>query len=190
MLGGVQPPAYRALRSNSEDATPSSWFQRIRGFLTHYFSKVWRGGFRLSLNVTIFILGVLLLVGLFPHHVNHSYQTIINWTNPLPDDTFDLRIVVFGSQDLSGSAIDGQGDKERVSWTQRLCQEVRPTADSNDILWLTNVDFSSNVRNISPWYQALQLVQPLHPMPYIATICSPHRRSISQVTSKSILPRM
>lgn len=124
MFGALQSTAYTPLRPANETGVPClTWFQRIRAIPIIFASKLWRGGPRFLLQLTASVLTILLLAGLFPQHIQHNYDKIISWTRPLPDEAANLRIVVFGSQDLSGSGITAES-KTRKPWTEALCELV------------------------------------------------------------------
>lgn len=77
------------------------------------------------LQIIAFVLTILLIVGMFPSHLQDGYKTVLSWSHPLESLDKDLRVVVFGCQDLAGSSIQETAGFERTSWTRRLCKEVR-----------------------------------------------------------------
>lgn len=72
--------------------------------------------------LTGFVVTVLLLLHVLSSRLEATYQGIVAWSTPGSVDIGDLRIVVFGSQDVLGSATDGSNG--RSTWTERLCSEV------------------------------------------------------------------
>lgn len=97
----------------------------VKAVLVFCSNRVLRGGPRVILQVLAFILTIFILVHLLPERLGgggFSYKNILTWKSPSAHAA-DLRIVVFGSPDVAGSAVDSK--QKRTTWTEQLCREVR-----------------------------------------------------------------
>lgn len=98
----------------------------LRTVLLFCSNRVWRGGPRLLAQILGLILAILVIFRLLPEYLGGSFQrgynNIFTWSSVEPDRPVDLRIVVFGSPDLAGSAVDNT--EKRTTWTEQLCREV------------------------------------------------------------------
>jgi hypothetical protein len=83
---------------------------------------MWRGGPRSILQISAVAFVLLMLFFFVPLQLDDRYQQILSWSAP-ESSSSDLRIVVFGSQDLLGSAPDAQ--HTQTSWPEHLCKQVR-----------------------------------------------------------------
>lgn len=86
-------------------------------------NRIWRGGPRIGLQIFACALSFMLLYHMVPLSLEGKYQSLFSWSNDVPGITGDLRIVVFGSQDMMGSAIDAQ--RSKLTWPEHLCSQVR-----------------------------------------------------------------
>ncbi|KAM5345614.1 hypothetical protein ACJ41O_011475 [Fusarium nematophilum] len=102
----------------------------LRNVVIFCSTRVWRGGPKLLLQITAFLLTIFILFGLLPERLSgggfsSGYKGILPWkTEPLPEA--NLRLVVFGSPDIVGSAVDGT--QSRRTWTEELCEELNCTS--------------------------------------------------------------
>lgn len=92
-------------------------------------TRAWRGGFRVLLQISAVLLTIFILFGLLPERMGVSsnlisYKDMLSWKAE-PEQQSNLRIVVFGSPDVAGSAADQ--DHVRTTWTEELCKQVRDT---------------------------------------------------------------
>ncbi|CAM1509282.1 Fc.00g030210.m01.CDS01 [Cosmosporella sp. VM-42] len=95
----------------------------LKAVLVFCSSRALRGGPRLIVQVALFLCAILFLFRLLPERLGGStYRSILPWGPSEPDPVGDLRIVVFGSPDLVGSAADV--DQKRPTWTEHLCREL------------------------------------------------------------------
>ncbi|KAL6853275.1 hypothetical protein J3F83DRAFT_510637 [Trichoderma novae-zelandiae] len=101
---------------------PSKWSHRAKAFLLVCSHRMWRGGPRSILQITAVAFVLLMLFYFVPLQLDDRYQQILTWSAPDPSATGDLRIVVFGSQDLLGSAPDAK--HTRLSWPEHLCRQL------------------------------------------------------------------
>lgn len=102
---------------------PSKWSHRAKAFLLVCSHRMWRGGPRSILQISAVAFVLLMLFYFVPLQLDDRYQQMLTWSAPDPSVTGDLRIVVFGSQDLLGSAPDAK--HSRQSWPEHLCRQVR-----------------------------------------------------------------
>lgn len=93
-----------------------------------------RGGLRLLLQLCAGLCFIFLLLHIAPSRIVDGYGNIMSWYGSKQEDAGNLRIVVFGSQDVAGSAV--QGDNQRGTWTQHLCVQV--SAEDPHYLYLVN----------------------------------------------------
>lgn len=91
-------------------------------------TRAWRGGPRWLVQVAALLLTIVFLFHLLPDRLASSdfatgYKHILPWgdSSQLTPNGY-LRIVVFGSPDSAGSAMDS--GKRRTTWTEELCKEV------------------------------------------------------------------
>lgn len=101
----------------------SQWGQQAKAFLLVCSHRMWRGGPRSILQITAVAFALLMLFFFVPLQFDDQYQQILNWSAPESAASSDLRIVVFGSQDLLGSAPDSE--HTQTSWPEHLCKQVR-----------------------------------------------------------------
>lgn len=95
----------------------------LRNVVIFCSTRVWRGGFRLLLQASALFFAVFVLFGLLPARISGGsfHNGFLSWgSEPLPEA--NLRIVVFGSPDIMGSATDAS--RSRRTWTEELCEEV------------------------------------------------------------------
>ncbi|KAL7944588.1 hypothetical protein V8C42DRAFT_325262 [Trichoderma barbatum] len=101
---------------------PLTWSLRAKAFLVVCSHRMWRGGPRSILQITA-VAFVLLMLFFFVHlQLDDRYQQILNWSTPESGASGGLRIVVFGSQDLMGSAPDAK--HTQTSWPDHLCKQL------------------------------------------------------------------
>ncbi|KAI8718548.1 hypothetical protein NCS52_00633900 [Fusarium sp. LHS14.1] len=99
----------------------------LRNVVIFCSTRVWRGGFRLLLQASALFFAVFLLFGLLPARISGGsfHHGFLSWgSEPLPEA--NLRIVVFGSPDIMGSATDAS--RSRRTWTEELCEELNCTS--------------------------------------------------------------
>lgn len=85
--------------------------------------SAWRGGVRLLLLTAALVVTILLLLHMMSSRLSAGYQRVVTWSGAFESvDTSGIRIVVFGSQDVLGSAVDVA--KGRSTWIDQLCSEV------------------------------------------------------------------
>lgn len=118
MSGFIKPMEYQLPSDGS-----SKWSQRAKAFLVVCSHRMWRGGPRSILQITAVAFVLLMLFFFVPLQFDDHYQQILNWSAPDSAASSDLRIVVFGSQDLLGSAPDAE--HTQTSWPEHLCKQVR-----------------------------------------------------------------
>lgn len=89
-------------------------------------ARAWRGNLRMILQASAILFTVFIIFGLMPSHLDGSaltgYKDVLSWSSK-PQSRANLRIVVFGSPDVTGSAVDPA--KKRTTWTEQLCHQVR-----------------------------------------------------------------
>lgn len=120
-MDGLLSKAFDSHEYQSLNDQSASLPQRLKAF-GHVFShRIRRGGLGLLLRVLGLVFGLFVLLHLAPSHLG-DYRNVLRWSSKEPAKAADLRIVVFGSQDLVGSSIDTSSD--RVTWPERLCKEV------------------------------------------------------------------
>lgn len=90
-------------------------------------TRAWRGGFRVLLQISAVLLTIFILFGLLPERMGGSsnligYKDMLSWKAEHEQQS-NLRIVVFGSPDVAGSAADQV--HVRTTWTEELCKQVR-----------------------------------------------------------------
>ncbi|KAK7403694.1 hypothetical protein QQX98_010538 [Neonectria punicea] len=103
-------------------------------------TRAWRGGLRIILQISAIFITIFIIFGLLPERLGGSpltnYKDILTWkAEPVPEA--NLRIVVFGSPDVAGSAPDV--NHVRTTWTEELCKQLNctshisfvPTGDSS-----------------------------------------------------------
>ncbi|PHH91616.1 hypothetical protein CDD83_10960 [Cordyceps sp. RAO-2017] len=144
--------------SNALDSAPA-WALRPKALLLFLTQRIRRGGSRLFLLATTILLASLALLRLTPSRLGYSLvSTSIN--------THDaLRIVVFGSQDLLGSA-SGLDGNESSTWTQQLCKELKcsrhlsfvPKADSAPSL-TSNSLYAGELRTLEQHMKTSDLIE-------------------------------
>ncbi|KAH6604937.1 hypothetical protein Trco_006644 [Trichoderma cornu-damae] len=101
---------------------PSKWSLQAKALLVVCWHRLWRGGPRSVLHLTAAAFVVLILFHLVPLQHDDRYQQILSWSAPESAASSDLRIVVFGSQDLLGSAPDAK--HTHTSWPEYLCKQL------------------------------------------------------------------
>ncbi|UKZ73411.1 hypothetical protein TrVFT333_001058 [Trichoderma virens FT-333] len=102
----------------------SEWSLRAKAFLVVCSHRMWRGGPRSILQITATAFVLLMLFYFVPLQLDDRYQHILNWSAPESATSGgDLRIVVFGSQDLMGSAPDAK--HTYTSWPEHLCKQLK-----------------------------------------------------------------
>ena len=111
----------------------ASWLQTVKALPFALINRVRRGGLGLILKIAAVFFSLIFLYSLFTP-TGQEYRKAFNkytWHRKkiAASDSRHLRIVVFGSQDVFGSATDAIPDRfdERVSWPEQLCEEVRAT---------------------------------------------------------------
>lgn len=83
-----------------------------------------RGGLGLLLRIVGAIVAIVVLINLIPSPLNGRKSPVPGWFKKKPVARGDdLRIVVFGSQDVAASALDGRPNGGST-WTHTLCKEV------------------------------------------------------------------
>ncbi|GJN85132.1 hypothetical protein VFPFJ_06678 [Purpureocillium lilacinum] len=112
-----RPPADHQL---PHDRPASSLRHRLAAILVFFTHRIWRGGPRLILQLAACVLIVPLLLHLLPTRLTGGYR--LSWSTSPPRDTGALRIVVFGSQDVTGSSSSYAGSGK--TWTEQLCSEL------------------------------------------------------------------
>ncbi|GFP60545.1 hypothetical protein ACSS6W_006819 [Trichoderma asperelloides] len=117
MSGFIKPLEYQLPSDGS-----SKWSQRAKAFLVVCSHRMWRGGPRSILQITAVAFVLLMLFFFVPLQFDDHYQQILNWSAPDSAASSDLRIVVFGSQDLLGSAPDAE--HTQTSWPEHLCKQL------------------------------------------------------------------
>ncbi|KAF4464795.1 hypothetical protein FALBO_8340 [Fusarium albosuccineum] len=99
----------------------------LRNVVIFFSSRVRRGGSKLVLQVAVLFLTTFILFGLLPERLlgGGLYKSML-FSKPesLPEP--NLRIVVFGSSDIEGSAADDS--QLRRTWTEELCDELNCTS--------------------------------------------------------------
>ncbi|KAH7146532.1 hypothetical protein EDB81DRAFT_495878 [Dactylonectria macrodidyma] len=88
-----------------------------------------RGGFRIVLQIAAALLTIFILFGLLPERMGgglSNYKDILTWKAEPEQQIANLRIVVFGSPDVAGSAVDE--DHVRTTWTEELCKQMNCTS--------------------------------------------------------------
>lgn len=114
------------IRSNNDDSLMNRL--GLKAVLVFCSTRAWRGSPRWLLQVVAFFFTLILLFHLLPNRLASSdfatgYKNMLPWGGSYEVDTAgDLRIVVFGSPDSAGSAVDI--GKRRSTWTEQLCKEV------------------------------------------------------------------
>lgn len=101
----------------------SNWSLHAKAFLVVCSHRMWRGGPRSILQIAAAAFGLLMLFYFVTLQLDDRYQQILSWSTPESGGSGDLRIVVFGSQDLMGSAPDAK--HTHTSWPEHLCKQVR-----------------------------------------------------------------
>ncbi|KAK5997332.1 hypothetical protein PT974_02687 [Cladobotryum mycophilum] len=114
----TKKPDYNILHDGS-----SKWGSWAKAVLVVCSHRMWRGGPRSLLQISAVTLSLLILFYLVPSLLGDDYQTLLSWSNGQPPSSNDLRIVVFGSQDLLGSARDNV--HSRATWPEHLCKELK-----------------------------------------------------------------
>lgn len=107
----------------------AAWRRRIQALPIVIFHRVRRGGLSLLLKVLAVVVLVVILIGLIPSPLN-KHRNPLGWgEKPQPALLGDeLRIVVFGSQDVAASAMDSRPGG--ATWSDVLCKEVGEAASS------------------------------------------------------------
>lgn len=90
--------------------------------MTMFMSRTRLGGPRLALTA-LAVAGFLLFFFTFlTTRMELGYDNILTWTTSDKVELGDIRIVVFGSQDVLGSGADA--GHARAAWPEQLCLEV------------------------------------------------------------------
>ncbi len=102
----------------------------LRASLRFVSQRILRTTPRFLVQVAVFLVFVYVLATFAPASILGSgYGTLLPWSGridaSMTKSTEDVRVVVFGSQDVLGSAVSDP-DSSRTSWTLQLCKEVRP----------------------------------------------------------------
>ncbi|KAM6482203.1 hypothetical protein HDV62DRAFT_62389 [Trichoderma sp. SZMC 28011] len=101
----------------------SNWSLHAKAFLVVCSHRMWRGGPRSILQIAAAAFGLLMLFYFVTLQLDDRYQQILSWSTPESGGSGDLRIVVFGSQDLMGSAPDAK--HTHTSWPEHLCKQLK-----------------------------------------------------------------
>ncbi|KAI5456302.1 hypothetical protein BGZ63DRAFT_367257 [Mariannaea sp. PMI_226] len=88
-------------------------------------ARAWRGNVRILLQASAILFTFFIIFGLMPEHLDGTslsgYKDVLTWSDK-PRPQANLRIVVFGSPDVAGSAVDPA--KQRTTWTEELCNQM------------------------------------------------------------------
>lgn len=122
MAGTLLPSAAQAQKNANRPAT--TWGQRLKALAALFSTRILRGGPRLLIQVTACLVVLFFFISLMPSRLSAGYESILEWSNPMPREARDLRVVAFGSQDLAGSAVPANQESDRVPWTKVLCKQV------------------------------------------------------------------
>lgn len=122
LWSSIQPLEQQPLHDDSPQ-----WRIQLKALLVFFTSRIWRGGPRLMLQIAACVFTILLLFQMAPSGFGDDYYSILSWSRHQSQDSGHLRIVVFGSQDLVGSAVDSK--KARSTWTEQFCKEVSGSCD-------------------------------------------------------------
>ena len=71
------------------------------------------------------VAGTFVFIGLLLRlhsYLDEDYYEMFSWSNPDALPEANLRIIVFGTQDMVGSAVDSKGGRD--TWPQLLCHEL------------------------------------------------------------------
>ncbi|KAF4981791.1 hypothetical protein FZEAL_2464 [Fusarium zealandicum] len=97
-----------------------------RNILVFCSNRVWRGAPKRVIQGAAFFVTLFIIFGLLPERLSGGgYSSIISWKKEQIPEA-DLRIVVFGSPDILGSAPDKS--QNRKTWTEELCYELNCTS--------------------------------------------------------------
>lgn len=121
-MDGLLSKAFDSHEYQSLNDRSASLPQRVKAVGHVFFHRIRRGGLGLLLRVSALVFGLFILIHLVPPHLSDRYRNVLSWSSKEPTKGADLRIVVFGSQDLVGSSIDTKSD--RATWPEKLCAEV------------------------------------------------------------------
>lgn len=99
----------------------------LRASLRFVSQRILRTPRFLALIVVFFVFIYFLATFVPTPLLGNGYEKLLAWSGRLDPSitksTEDVRIVVFGSQDVLGSAVSDP-DSSRTSWTLQLCKEV------------------------------------------------------------------
>ncbi len=100
----------------------------LRASLRFVSQRILRTTPRFLAQVVIFFVFIYFLATFAPTSLfGNGYEKLLAWSGRLDPSitksTEDVRVVVFGSQDVLGSAVSDP-DSSRTSWTLQLCKEV------------------------------------------------------------------
>lgn len=93
----------------------------LRDVLVFWSTRVLRCSSRLFFLVAA-LFTVFIVIWLLPESMSSGDFSILSWSADEPLPEANVRIVVFGSPDFVGSAVDAS--QPRKTWTEELCDEA------------------------------------------------------------------
>ncbi|KFH44355.1 hypothetical protein ACRE_049010 [Hapsidospora chrysogenum ATCC 11550] len=107
------------------DLSASSLPERTKALAAALLHRLRRGGVSLLLRVAAVVFAIFLLVHLVPPDITDRYHSVLSWSSAdSAVKAADLRMVVFGSQDLLGSSSPNDTTAHGTTWAQKLCKEL------------------------------------------------------------------
>ena len=109
------------------DLSASSLPERTKALAAALLHRLRRGGVSLLLRVAAVVFAIFALIHLMPPDISDRYLVRTSSSAASADPAVkaaDLRIVVFGSQDLLGSSSHNDTTTQWTTWAEKLCEEV------------------------------------------------------------------
>ncbi|KAF4125920.1 hypothetical protein GMORB2_1166 [Geosmithia morbida] len=102
----------------------STLYKGVAGLSSVVVRRARRGGLSLLLKILATVVSVIILIRLIPSPLNGRKSPVPGWFKKKPVARGDdLRIVVFGSQDVAASSLDSRPGGS--TWTHTLCKELK-----------------------------------------------------------------
>ncbi|OAR01117.1 hypothetical protein LLEC1_06664 [Akanthomyces lecanii] len=103
----------------------------LRASLRFVSQRILRTTPRFIAQVVVFFVFIYFVATFAPTSFSNGYEKLLVWSGrihpSMTKSTEDVRVVVFGSQDVLGSAVSDP-DSSRTSWTLQLCKKLGCTS--------------------------------------------------------------
>jgi len=107
------------------DLSASSLPERTKALAAALLHRLRRGGVSLLLRVAAVVFAIFFLIHLMPPDISDRYHNVLSWSSAdSAVKAADLRMVVFGSQDLLGSSSPNDTTAHGTTWAEKLCKEL------------------------------------------------------------------